>query len=131
MLRPPPKSTRTDTRCPYTTLFRSPATAILAGLGVIADSIDAYEELRPFIALDDWQGGLRRYSACPPAGDLLLDAARSHLNLRYSADAVGRQWPELLQQALAQTARPESQTTAAGLPTHPLDAPAHHQKPHK
>ena len=81
-----------------------PATAILAGLGVIADSIDAYEELRPFIALDDWQGGLRRYSACPPAGDLLLDAARSHLNLRYSADAVGRQWHELLQQALAQTA---------------------------
>src|SRR3546814_1735245 len=25
MLRPPPRSTRTDTRCPYTTLFRSPA----------------------------------------------------------------------------------------------------------
>src|SRR3546814_9576546 len=25
MIRPPPRSTRTDTHCPYTTLFRSPA----------------------------------------------------------------------------------------------------------
>src|SRR3546814_11248110 len=82
-----------------------PATAILAGLGVIADSIDAYEELRPFIALDDWQGGLRRYSECTTAGDLLLDAARSHLNLRYSADAVGRPWHECLHQAPAQIGR--------------------------
>src|SRR3546814_1511098 len=100
-----------------------PATALLAGLGVIADSIDAYEELRPFIALDDWQGGLRSYSACQPAGDLLLDAARSHPNLRYSADAVGRQWHELLQQALAQTAWPASITTSAGLHRHPLGGP--------
>src|SRR3546814_16523013 len=66
-----------------------PATAILAGLGVIADSIDAYEELRPFIALDDWQGGLRRHYACPTAGDLLSEVERCHLHLPHTADRAG------------------------------------------
>src|SRR3546814_7306946 len=38
MIRRPPRSTRTDTLFPYTTLFRSPATAVslyLAGLAVL------------------------------------------------------------------------------------------------
>src|SRR3546814_9353635 len=32
MIRRPPRSTRTDTLFPYTTLFRSPADAILSGI---------------------------------------------------------------------------------------------------
>src|SRR3546814_7818392 len=39
MLRRPPKSTRTDTLFPYTTLFRSPA-AITVGASTNADSRD-------------------------------------------------------------------------------------------
>src|SRR3546814_13862733 len=31
MIRPPPRSTRTDTRFPYTTLFRSPLRAPMVG----------------------------------------------------------------------------------------------------
>src|SRR3546814_3648200 len=60
MIRRPPRSTRTDTLFPYTTLFRSPA-------------LDAAEPAR----LDDLRGVRgdagrlsRRYAraACPPAG---------------------------------------------------------------
>src|SRR3546814_20898037 len=35
MLRPPPRSTRTDTLCPYTTLFRSLGTGILRPSGLL------------------------------------------------------------------------------------------------
>src|SRR3546814_10341682 len=33
MIRRPPRSTRTDTLCPYTTLFRSPGHVLVEGLG--------------------------------------------------------------------------------------------------
>ena len=74
-----------------------PATAIMAGLGVIADSIDSYEELRPFIPLDDWQGGLRRYLDQSPCQDERLEAARQHLHERYGRNAVGGLWQEFLE----------------------------------
>ena len=78
-----------------------PATAIAAGLGVIADSIESYEELRPFIALDDWQGGLARYCACKPVNDGALHAARAYLEERYGRSPVGRKWQTLLEEAVA------------------------------
>jgi hypothetical protein len=81
-----------------------PATAIAAGLGVIADSIDSYEELRPFIPLDDWQGGLVRYLNHPPREDHHLEAARQHLHERYGRDAVGQLWHDFLELAVS---RPE------------------------
>ena len=73
-----------------------PATAIAAGLGVIADAIDSYEELRPFIALDDWQGGLERYHARPAGQDPDIAAAHAHLLSRYDRTVVGAQWEALL-----------------------------------
>lgn len=78
-----------------------PATAIAAGLGVVADSIDSYEELRPFIPLNDWQGGLRQYVERAPSVDERLEAARQHLQLRYGRDAIGRMWQNLLEQIAA------------------------------
>lgn len=78
-----------------------PATAIAAGLGVIADSIESYEELRPFIMLDDWQGGLERYRACKPQQDDALIAAREHLETRYGRLPVGRKWHGLLEEVMA------------------------------
>jgi len=72
-----------------------PATAIMAGLGVVADSIDSYEELRRFIPLDDWMGGLLRYTTQPPAQDGKLQQARNHLRQRYGKDAVGVLWANL------------------------------------
>lgn len=73
-----------------------PATAILAGLGVVADAIPSYEELRTFIALDDWDGGLARYRHHWPEEQARLAEGQAWLAQRYSSDAVARQWRELL-----------------------------------
>src|SRR3546814_15752645 len=79
MIRPPPRSTRTDTLVPYTTLFRSngiargivgalvgighgiEAPALLAGVGVIGGDIAAHPEFGAAVAdqhhvLDDARG---------------------------------------------------------------------------
>ncbi len=76
-----------------------PATAILAGLGVIADAIVSYEELRPFVALDDWQGGLDRYAFHWDAEQSRLAAARAHLDDRYGRRRVAQRWAEILREA--------------------------------
>lgn len=73
-----------------------PATAILAGLGVVADAIPSYEELRPFVALDDWDGGLARYRHHWPAEQARLAEGQAWLTERYSPEAVARQWGDLL-----------------------------------
>lgn len=82
----------------YTTgkTINRPATAILAGLGVVADAIPSYEELRPFIALGDWPGGLDAYAAWSPATQAKLAEARSMLTKRYGADAVATRWQTVL-----------------------------------
>lgn len=76
-----------------------PATALLLGLGVVADSIPSYEELRPFVALDDWQSGLARYRDLSDETQAELEAGRRHLTERYSADAVADRWAEVLTQS--------------------------------
>lgn len=73
-----------------------PATAMLAGLGVVGDAIPSYEELRPFIALDDWDAGLARYRHHWDGEQARLAAGRAWLIERYSAAAVARQWHSLL-----------------------------------
>lgn len=78
-----------------------PATAVIAGLGVIADAIPSYEELRPFIALDDWQGGLARYAADGEDEREQLGRARAHLIAHYSREAIGRQWAAVLDDLMA------------------------------
>lgn len=73
-----------------------PATAIMAGLGVIADSIDSYEELRPFIALDDWQGGLSRYAFDWDVEQSRLFQARENLDRHYGRRCVAERWQAVL-----------------------------------
>src|SRR3546814_1752311 len=50
MIRRPPRSTRTDTRLPYTTLFRSPAVDKAVEQNASGDTLDASEvvELRGY-----------------------------------------------------------------------------------
>lgn len=72
-----------------------PATALMAGLGVIADAIPAYEELRPFIAMDGWAEGLARYAASSDDGRIA--AGQAHVCGRYGADAVAGRWMQLLE----------------------------------
>jgi len=78
-----------------------PATAIIAGLGVVADAIESYEELRNFIPLDDWQGGLTRYAVGWAGEQGRLDEAREHLERRYGADVVAGQWERIFQELAA------------------------------
>lgn len=73
-----------------------PATAIMAGLGVVADAIPSYEELRPFVWLDDWPGGLTHYAATRPAQDPSLQAARAYLAEAYRPEAITERWRALL-----------------------------------
>ena len=73
-----------------------PATALMAGLGVIADRIPAYEELRPFIFLGDWEGGIRHYGTCPPSRDDRIAAAKTHLLGKYCPDVIADRWVEVL-----------------------------------
>lgn len=74
-----------------------PATALLAGLGVVADAIPSYEELRPFITLGDWQGGLERYRAWSAETEAQIAAGRRHLARRYGPEAVARRWRAILE----------------------------------
>lgn len=76
-----------------------PATAIMAGLGVIADSIDSYEELRPFIVLDDWQAGLGRYAFGWDGEQERLAAGREHLHAHYGRARIAERWAEVLREA--------------------------------
>lgn len=83
-----------------------PATAIMAGLGVIADSIGSYEELRPFIALDDWQDGLARYAFGWEEEQARLAQARAHLDEHYGRRRVAARWIEVLDELQARRLRP-------------------------
>lgn len=77
------------------------ATAIMAGLGVIADPLESYEPLRPWIALGDWQAGLQRYTQTRPLHDPALAAARAYLEVHHGPAAVARRWTEVLCEASA------------------------------
>lgn len=83
-----------------------PATAILAGLGVVAGAIDSYEELRPFVFLDDWQRGLAYYAQVPPQEDPRLAEARRYLHDCYSGRQVARLWQQVLQSSCATLMQP-------------------------
>jgi hypothetical protein len=83
-----------------------PATAIMAGLGVVADSIESYEELRPFVALDDWQAGLRRYAHAWEEEAPRLAAARAHLDAHYGRRRVAERWAEIFAELSARQPRP-------------------------
>ncbi|HEY0629396.1 MAG TPA: hypothetical protein VGD23_08710 [Sphingomicrobium sp.] len=78
-----------------------PATALMAGLGVIADPIPAYEELAPFIYLGDWERGLIEYAGADPRKDRRIGGAQSYLRQRYGAAAIAECWADIIDRALA------------------------------
>src|SRR3546814_5983298 len=54
MIRRPPRSTRTDTLFPYTTLFRSPLLADARDAGLVADE-DESERIYSYRMYSDWK----------------------------------------------------------------------------
>src|SRR3546814_14970944 len=99
MIRRPPISTRTDTLCPYTTLFRSvfEAPAIVARLDDIAVVGDAVEQRRGHLGIAEDGGPLaeREVRGDDDAGALikLADAVEQQLPSR----ACDRQIPSLVE----------------------------------
>jgi len=71
------------------------ATALWYGVPVVASSIPSYDELRPFIVLDDWERGLRQYLDQPPIAAEHVRAGREYLRSHYSLNAIARQWADL------------------------------------
>lgn len=88
------------------------ATAVMAGLGVVADPLESYEELRPWVALGDWQAGLARFAAQPPENDPGLAEARQHLERRYGLGAVGMCWAHVIAEVTRATAGPTANAFA-------------------
>src|SRR3546814_19977935 len=86
MIRRPPRSTRTDTLFPYTTLFRSPAHTgqTLCSLGALRSSGETTNE-------DQHRGGLHARRGAPRDGASRSDAASRQIcrdDARY--DGSGR-----------------------------------------
>src|SRR3546814_14847732 len=102
MLRRPPRSTRTDTLFPYTTLFRSPVSAALSHIspvrgdqtGTLTSAKDARLSDEPFI-LDPMKDGLSvsRRTVCfwlsAPTRPITLPAG-SVINLPRMYPEIGR-----------------------------------------
>jgi predicted glycoside hydrolase/deacetylase ChbG (UPF0249 family) len=78
-----------------------PATALLNGLDVVADPIPAYEELRSFIELDDWQRGLRDAGAHEADASSGVARGRAYLEANYGAVAIAGQWRRMLETEIA------------------------------
>src|SRR3546814_1431137 len=81
MIRRPPRSTRTDTRCPYTTLFRSrrihlamrqaDGAAVFQGLAEMLVNGRAQSRAAGEIDID---GGIRRIELC----DVVIERSEEH-----------------------------------------------------
>src|SRR3546814_19909211 len=90
MIRRPPRSTRTDTLFPYTTLFRSRARHLRGGDDAVADEVGfarrGWADMDGFVCFADVErfrigAGLDRNGADPEAAGREDDAARSRAAL--------------------------------------------------
>ncbi|MEL7689475.1 hypothetical protein [Citromicrobium bathyomarinum] len=75
-----------------------PATALRAGLGVVADSLPAYRELEDFVPIDDWQGGLWRYASNWPEERDRLAEGLDHIDARYGDAHVADLWESAIRE---------------------------------
>jgi hypothetical protein len=73
-----------------------PATAILAGLGVIADPLPAYEELAPYVFVGRWEEGIREYDRRLPREDSRIPEAEAYLRRTYASDIIDACWVDVL-----------------------------------
>src|SRR3546814_17571955 len=82
MIRPPPRSTRTDTLFPYTALFRSLARQA-GGHRPAAGSVEAMAAPVNILLVDDQPGRLMTYRAIlEPLGERLIEASSGDEALR-------------------------------------------------
>ena len=70
--------------------------ALSAGVPVVADRLDAYEEFAPFCTLGDWQGGLETLLLRPAEARARAALARPYLDAHWSAKAIAPRWEAAL-----------------------------------
>ena len=70
--------------------------ALSAGVPVVADRLDAYEEFAPFCALGDWQGGLEAVLLRPEEARARAAGALPYLDANWSAKAIAPRWEAAL-----------------------------------
>jgi len=80
-------------------------TALVAGVPVIADSIPAYDEFRPFCYLDDWENGLRNALLRADDARHRTEAGARYARSRYSLARIGEAWAEFLSELPQGTTR--------------------------
>ncbi len=68
------------------------ATALAAGLAVVAGRIPSYEPFEGCAVLDDWSGGLRRYILDPEARRRDVAAGQGLVDREWSPAAIADQW---------------------------------------
>lgn len=72
------------------------ATALAAGLPVVADEIPSYREFADFCYLNDWEGGLGAVFTAYAEALARARAGRAYVRRHWSSEAVARQWEDLL-----------------------------------
>ena len=70
--------------------------ALSAGVPVVADRMDAYEEFAPFCVLGDWSAGLELVLQRPDEARARAGKARAYLEAQWSAQAIAPRWEAAL-----------------------------------
>ena len=70
--------------------------ALSAGVPVIADHLDSYDEFAPFCWIGDWRAGLQAVLLQPQAARARAAEARPYLEAHWSAEAVAPLWEAAL-----------------------------------
>ena len=70
--------------------------ALSAGVPVVADAIDSYQEFAPYCWLNDWPAGLEAVLLRPDAARARARKALAYLDANWSAAAVAPQWEAAL-----------------------------------
>jgi glycosyltransferase involved in cell wall biosynthesis len=72
------------------------ATALSAGVPVVADEIPSYREFADFCCLNDWEGGLEAVFTDYAKTMERVHAGRAYVGHHWSPSAVARQWEKVL-----------------------------------
>jgi hypothetical protein len=81
------------------------ATAIAAGLGVVADGIPSYQEFASVCRLDDWEQGLSDYVTDPAARTRDVGAGQALVSRLCSPERIADAWQGFFSAVLTQPAK--------------------------
>ena len=81
------------------------ATALAAGLGVVADTIPSYQEFAQFCRLDDWEKGLCDYVGDPAVRSRDVQAGQALVSRFCSPERIADAWQGFFTTITAESAK--------------------------